>query len=99
MCPDTKKPGEICHISFMTVLRLAYFCACSPAGIRQSAFLNWSLKGEGTLAYETLRDAIVVLTRMTGYEEEDIREYLENSFESPVWEWGYFALVLSRGAE
>lgn len=80
------------------ILRMEWV-ALEYAGIRQSAFLNWSLKGEGTLAYETLRDAIVVLTRMTGYEEEDIREYLENSFESPVWEWGYFALVLSRGAE
>ena len=80
------------------ILRMEWI-ALEYAGIRQSAFLNWSLKGEGTLAYETLRDAIVVLTRMTGYEEEDIREYLENSFESPVWEWGYFALVLSRGAE
>ena len=80
------------------ILRMEWI-ALEYAGIRQSAFLNWSLKGEGTLAYETLRDAIVVLTRMTGYEEEDIREYLENSFECPVWEWGYFALVLSRGAE
>ena len=80
------------------ILRMEWI-ALEYAGIRQSAFLNWSLKGEGTLAYETLRDAIVVLTRMTGYEEEDIREYLENSFECPLWEWGYFALVLSRGAE
>ena len=80
------------------ILRMEWI-ALEYAGIRQSAFLNWSLKGEGTLAYETLRDAIVVLTRMTGYEEEDIREYLENSFECPLWEWGCFALVLSRGAE
>ena len=42
---------------------------------------------------------IVVLTRMTGYEEEDILEYLENSFQSPIWEWGYFALLLSSGIE
>ena len=28
-----------------------------------------------------------------GYEQEDIVEYLQNSFESLVWDWGYFALV------
>ena len=78
------------------LLRMEWI-ALEYAGIRQSAFVRWILEGEHVLAYETLREAIVVLTRMTGYEEEDIREYLENSFESPVWEWGYFALVLSLG--
>jgi len=33
---------------------------------------------------------------MTGYNEEDIFEYLENSFEDPLWDWGYFALILGR---
>ena len=78
------------------LLRMEWI-ALEYAGIRQSVFVRWIREGEHTLAYEVLREAIVVLTRMTGYEEEDIREYLENSFESPVWEWGYLALVLSRG--
>lgn len=68
-------------------------------GIRQSVFLRWLLDGEEKISYEFFRDAIVVLTRMTGYEEEDIMEYLENSFQSPIWEWGYFALLLSSGIE
>ena len=68
-------------------------------GIRQSVFLRWLLDGEEKISYESFRDAIVVLTRMTGYEEEDIMEYLENSFQSPIWEWGYFALLLSSGIE
>ena len=63
--------------------------------IRQSLFLKWMLDGCGELAYETVRDYIVVITRMTGYEEEDIVEYLQNSFESLVWDWGYFALIVS----
>jgi lysine-N-methylase len=33
---------------------------------------------------------------MTGYEDADIREYLENSFASPIWDWGYFALVVGK---
>ena len=42
--------------------------------IRQSLFLKWMLDGCGELAYETVRDYMVVITRMTGYEEEDIVE-------------------------
>ena len=49
-----------------------------------------------TIPYEIVRDYLVVITRMTGYEEEDIYEYLENSFESVQWEWGYFALIVGR---
>ena len=26
----------------------------------------------------------------------DIREYLEISFASPIWDWGYFALVVGK---
>ena len=49
-----------------------------------------------TIPYEIVRDYLVVITRMTGYEEEDMYEYLENSFESVQWEWGYFALIVGR---
>lgn len=61
------------------------------AVIRHSVFLKW-LEGK-QFTYEELRDYMVVITRMTGYEQEDIVEYLQNSFESLVWDWGYFALV------
>ena len=33
---------------------------------------------------------------LTGYEEADIREYLENSFEELLWDWGYFALITGK---
>ena len=33
---------------------------------------------------------------MTGYENDDIYEYLENSFEAPIWDWGYFALIVGK---
>ena len=65
------------------------------AAIRYAIFLSWLLSEEKTLDYETIRDAIVFLTRMTGYEDDDIYEYLENSFESLYWEWGYFAMILA----
>ena len=43
--------------------------------IRHSLFLKWMQDGCGELKYETLRDYIVLITRMTGYEEADIYEY------------------------
>ena len=46
--------------------------------------------------YETIRQHIVILSRMTGYENDDIYEYLENSFEAPIWDWGYFALIVGK---
>ena len=30
---------------------------------------------------------------MTGYDDDDIREYLENSFAKLIWDWGYAAPV------
>ena len=81
--------------------------AMEYAAIRHVVFLHWLLSreagicceegtsascGEG-ISYEDVRDYIVVISRMTGYEEDDIYEYLENSFEHIIWDWGYFALI------
>lgn len=60
---------------------------------------EWSLDADGipaeeALDYETVREYMVVISRMTGYEDEDIREYLENSFAELIWDWGYFALII-----
>ena len=70
--------------------------AMEYAMIRHSLFLKWMQDGCGHLAYETLRDYMVLITRMTGYEEADIYEYLENSFEELIWEWGYLALITGK---
>ena len=61
--------------------------------LRHGLFLMRQRKGD-PLAWDEIRDWIVVLARMTGYDLADIEEYLENSFDSPVWEWGYLALLL-----
>ena len=73
--------------------------AMEYAVIRHSLFLKWLLNSDSTtvaLPYEAVRDYLVVVTRMTGYEEEDIYEYLKNSFESLIWDWGYFALITGK---
>lgn len=70
--------------------------AMEYAMIRHSLFLKWMQDGCGHLVYETLRDYMVLITRMTGYEEADIYEYLENSFEELIWEWGYLALITGK---
>lgn len=70
--------------------------AMEYAAIRHMIFLQWVLSREDEISYEIVRDAIVIISRMTGYNEEDIREYLVNSFESPIWEWGYLALITGQ---
>lgn len=62
--------------------------------IRQAVFYAWNLQGKGELKYETVRTYALVLSRMTGYDQEDIYEYLENSFDDIIWEWGYVNLLL-----
>ncbi len=66
--------------------------ALEYAALRQYLYLQWA--EAKTLTYEMVRTCIVVICRMTGYEEEDIREYLENSFEQLIWDWGYLRLIL-----
>ena len=63
--------------------------------IRQSLFHIWNDSGR-QLSYENVRDYMVIISRMTGYDDDDILAYLENSFEKMVWEWGYAALIVGR---
>ena len=79
-----------------SVLVQMQWIALEYATIRHSIFLRWMLDGCGPLDYTTVRDHLVVITRMTGYETADIYEYLENSFESLLWDWGYFALITGK---
>ena len=62
--------------------------------IRQMVFLKW--QQNGVVSYENIRDCIVVACRMMGYDEDDVEEYLSNSFEELIWEWGYLALIVGK---
>ena len=78
-----------------TVIRMQWI-AMEYTVIRQSIFLKWMQDGCGKIEHETVRDYIVVITRMTGYDEEDIYDYLSNSFKTLEWDWGYFALIVGK---
>lgn len=62
--------------------------------IRQSLFLWYSHNANSPFTYEIIREHIVIISRMTGYDDDDIREYLENSFAKLIWDWGYAALIM-----
>lgn len=60
--------------------------------ILHSLYLKW--REEHVLIYEDVRNMIVLISRLTGYDADDIEEYLESSFESPVWDFGYADFLL-----
>ena len=47
------------------------------------------------LAYPKARELLILIARMTGYDGDEIEEYLRDSFENPVWPWGYADYLLS----
>lgn len=71
--------------------------AMEYVSVKQAIFLKWIKEGSDVLTYEMVRDYLMIVARVTGYDQEDIRTYLENSFESVIWEWGYMALILGNG--
>lgn len=63
--------------------------------MKHCIFLMW-LNNEEKIDYTTVREIMVVISRVMGYDAEDIKEYLENSFDHVVWEWGYLALIIGN---
>lgn len=80
-----------------SIVVMIQWIAMEYAIIRHSIFLSWLLDEQEKLPYTVVRNYIVVISRMMGYDQEDICEYLDKSFENLIWEWGYLALLI--GAE
>jgi lysine-N-methylase len=80
-----------------SIVVMIQWIAMEYAIMRHSIFLSWLLNEQEKLSYPVVRNYIVVISRMMGYDQEDIYEYLEKSFENLIWEWGYLALLI--GAE
>lgn len=64
--------------------------------MRHAMFLWWLVSNSKQLPYEIVRDYMVVFSRMMGYEEKDIYEYLTNSYPDVIWDWGYLALIVGN---
>lgn len=47
------------------------------------------------LAYPKARELLILIARMTGYDGDEIEDYLRDSFENPVWLWGYADYLLA----
>lgn len=50
---------------------------------------------DAPLVYPKVRELLILIARMTGYDGDEIEEYLSDSFENPVWPWGYADYLLS----
>ena len=53
------------------------------------------LSEDAPLAYPKARELLILIARMTGYDGDEIEEYLRDSFENPVWPWGYADYLLA----
>jgi len=77
-----------------SIMIMIQWIAMEYAIIRHSIYLSWLLDEQEKLSYTVVRNYIVVISRMMGYDQEDIYEYLDKSFENLIWEWGYLALLI-----
>ena len=50
---------------------------------------------DAPLAYPKARELLILIARMTGYDGDGIEEYLSDSFENPIWPWGYADYLLA----
>lgn len=76
---------------YTSVIKLEWL-GITFAALETMMFLTWLNKE--TLDNEDLLILTTVLIRMTGYSEADIEEYLDESFENIIWDWGYMALIV-----
>lgn len=73
---------------------MTQWIAMEYAVMKHAIFLSWLIDGQEELSYMVVRDYMVVVSRMMGYDQEDIYEFLDKSFEHLIWEWGYMALII-----
>ena len=59
--------------------------------LKQAIFLRWQEKK--SLSYELCRETTVIINRIMGYTDQDIRQFLKTEFESLIWPIDYVFLV------
>ena len=50
---------------------------------------------DSPLTYPKARELLILIARMTGYDGDEIEDYLRESFENPIWPWGYADYLLA----
>ncbi len=80
--------------SFSDMIVHLQWIAMEYVFIRTQCYLHFIRQHE--LTYEDVKTSIVLASRMMGYDEEDIFEYMENSFESLYWDIGYFGMITAE---
>lgn len=77
-----------------TMLMRIEWIALEMAVIDQIMLLKYISDGrELALSYGYIRDIVVTVMRMTGYDEADIEEYMEDCFSSIRWDFAYLKLI------
>ena len=66
--------------------------AIELAVLKQWMFIRYKLDKD--FKVDTLIQIIAVLFRITGYCDDDIFEYMDNSFEEIIWDWAYMNLII-----
>ncbi|MGL6174956.1 MAG: flagellin lysine-N-methylase [Cellulosilyticaceae bacterium] len=87
-----KEESELEDIVMVCQWIMLEYCA-----IRQAIFLKWLIEEEKEIGYEDVREYLMIISRMAGYDQSDIKNWLECSFDTKILEWGYIALVLGNG--
>ncbi|MGL5677935.1 MAG: flagellin lysine-N-methylase [Cellulosilyticaceae bacterium] len=67
------------------------------AVMKQMAFLRWLANEEKELTYQMVKDSIMIVSRMAGYDIDDVKNCLEYSYETTILEWGHVALIIGDG--
>ena len=49
---------------------------------------------KGELTDKKIQKSVCVVFRMMGYADDDIWEYMENCFDSVIWPWEYYSLLV-----
>lgn len=66
--------------------------AIEIAVLRQWLFIMY--RNKGVILRDDFIETVAVLFRITGYCDDDITEYMQNSFENIIWDFGYLDLIL-----
>ena len=72
------------------VIRYALFLDC----LELDDLLEGKELSKMKIQSEKMRDCIVLFSRIMGYGEDDIYEYMEECYENLIWEWSYVNLLL-----